>query len=74
MKRELPMILAFVVGLLMIVSFFFSSEPLVRAANTVQNWGVIIAAFALGLASINLIQIHAKRIWTGCTQVRCYFR
>ncbi|HOV65934.1 MAG TPA: hypothetical protein PLR48_03170 [Bacillota bacterium] len=65
MKRELPMILAFIVGLLMIVSFFFSSEPLSQAANTVQNWGVIIAAFALGLASINLIQIHAKRIVKG---------
>ncbi len=65
MRRELPVALAFAVGVLMIVSFFFTSEPLVEAAKTVQNWGVIIAAFALGLASVNLIQIHARRIIRG---------
>ncbi len=65
MKRELPIAVAFVVGLLMIVSFFFTSRPLSNAANTVQNWGVIVSAFALGLASVNLIQIHAKKIARG---------
>jgi len=59
------MILAFIVGILMIVSFFFTSETLGEAARTVENWGVIVAAFALGLASINLIQIHAKKITRG---------
>jgi hypothetical protein len=65
MRRELPIALAFAVGVLMIVSFFFPSQPLVQAAKSVQNWGVIIAAFALGLASVNLIQIHAKKITRG---------
>jgi len=46
----------------MIVSFFFSYKPLSQAAQTAENWGVIISAFALGLASVNLIQVHAKRI------------
>ncbi len=65
MRRELPIALAFAVGVLMIISFFFTSEPLLEAAKAVQNWGVIIAAFALGLASVNLIQIHAKKITRG---------
>ncbi len=65
MRRELPIAVAFIVGMLMIVSFFFTSEPLLEAAKTVQNWGVIIAAFALGLASVNLVQIHAKKITRG---------
>jgi len=62
LKRELPIAVAFLVGLLMIVSFFFSYKPLSQAAQTAENWGVIISAFALGLASVNLIQVHAKRI------------
>ncbi|MGI6164010.1 MAG: hypothetical protein ACOYEQ_08825 [Bacillota bacterium] len=65
MRRELPIALAFAVGVLMIVSFFFPSQPLIQAAKSVENWGVIIAAFALGLASVNLIQIHAKKITRG---------
>ena len=65
MKRELPIAVAFVVGLLMIVSFFFTSKPLSNAAEIVQDWGVIVSAFALGLASVNLIQIHAKKIARG---------
>ncbi|QUL98286.1 MAG: hypothetical protein IMF26_09700 [Candidatus Fermentithermobacillus carboniphilus] len=65
MKRELPIAVAFVVGVLMIVSFFFTSKPLSNAAEIVQDWGVIVSAFALGLASVNLIQIHAKKIARG---------
>lgn len=65
MRRELPIAIAFIVGVLVIVSFFFSSKPLTNAAQTVQNWGIIVAAFALGLASVNLIQVHVKRIARG---------
>lgn len=65
MRRELPIAIAFIVGVLVIVSFFFSSKPLTNAAQTVQNWGIIVAAFALGLASVNLIQVHVKKIARG---------
>ena len=41
------MILAFIVGRLMIVCVFFTSETLGEAAGTVENWGVIVAAFPL---------------------------
>ncbi len=65
MKRELPIGVAFVVGLLMCASFFFTYKPLSQASSTVENWGVIVAAFALGLASVNLIQVHLRRISRG---------
>ena len=38
MRRELPIALAFAVGVLMIVSFFFPSQPLIQAAKSVENW------------------------------------
>ncbi len=62
MKREVPIALAFVVGVLLTFSFFFTSKPLSQASSMVENWGVLVAAFALGLASVNLIQIHLRRI------------
>lgn len=65
MKRELPIAIAFMVGLLMCASFFFSYKPLSQASSMVENWGVIVAAFALGLASVNLVQIHLRRIMRG---------
>jgi len=46
----------------MIGDFFLNVEALHNLALIAQNGGVIIAAFALGLASINLLQIHGRNI------------
>lgn len=62
MKRELPIAIAFVVGALLTLSFFFTNKAVSQASSMVENWGVIVSAFALGLASVNLIQIHMKQI------------
>jgi hypothetical protein len=35
---------------------FFLLRTLNQASGTLRNWGVIISAFALGIASVNLIQ------------------
>lgn len=59
------MVVAFVVGFVMIVSFFVTNKPLQDASKTLENWGVIVSAFALGLASVNLLQVHAKKIARG---------
>ena len=72
MKRNAPLILSFVAGLVMILAFFFQSEPLTVAQNEIQSYGVILAAFALGIASVNLIQVHARNISRGTTLERVY--
>lgn len=52
----------FLTGLLIITAFFFTSKPLSQASKTIQSWGVIVSAFALGIAAVNLIQVHVKKI------------
>jgi len=56
----------------MILAFFFESQTLTVAENEIQNYGVILAAFALGIASVNLIQVHARNISRGTTLERVY--
>jgi hypothetical protein len=71
-KRNAPLFVSFVAGLIMILAFFFESGPLTAAQNELQNYGVILAAFALGVASVNLIQVHARNIARGTTMERVY--
>lgn len=63
MKSTTPVIvLTFVISLLIIAQFFIPGLNLDGLVNELTNGGVIIAAFALGLASINLYRIHFRRI------------
>lgn len=50
------------VGLLMIVEGFFNVPALNSMASQVRQWAIIVAAFALGLAAVNLIRFHAVRL------------
>jgi hypothetical protein len=49
------------VGLLMITDFFVKVPVINRWATDLQNWGIIISAFTLGLAAVNMIKIHGQR-------------
>lgn len=64
MRRELPLAISFIIGLLVTVEFFFNIKVLQDWSKEIQNWGIIVAAFALGLASVNLLRIHAGNIRT----------
>jgi hypothetical protein len=64
-KREVPVLISLVVGLILLGEFFLKIPAIATASGEIQNWGVIIAAFALALAAINLIRIHATRIARG---------
>lgn len=62
MRRELPVAVTFITGLLIILAFFVDYKPLARVSSSLQDWGVIISAFALGIASVNLLQVHVRKI------------
>lgn len=62
MKRNVPLIIVFVVGFLLLSTYFFENEALDSAGSMLTNWGVIVSAFALGIASINIVRIHSARI------------
>lgn len=62
MKKELPRIVCIIAGLGAMLGFFFEASFLQTSEQTLVNWGIIVAAFSLGTASINLTQRNLRRI------------
>lgn len=62
MKRSVPLLIVFVVGTFLLATYFFENPTLDKGGSMLTNWGVIVTAFTMGLASINIIRIHAARI------------
>lgn len=62
MKKEIPLAITFIVALIVIVGYFFNIPAIANASKELQSWGVIVSAFALGLAAVNLTRIHVMKI------------
>jgi hypothetical protein len=62
MKREIPLLLAFLAGTGMILAFFIPTPFFKELENTLSNWTSIVIAFAIFLALFSLIRIHGDRI------------
>ena len=60
MRRELPMILAFTVGLLLILDFFIPA--LREISEMAQNWYLAVIAFAILIGLFSLIRNHYFKI------------
>lgn len=69
MKRIIPLIITFIVGITVIVSEFIPHKPFGTMTGTLENWYLIIAGFAiilgqLSLFKVNLFKIkHKQRDW-----------
>lgn len=63
MKRYLPVLVATISGLLMICDFLIKNAVLQNLSKEVQNWSVVVSAFALGLGAVSLFRIHGRRIF-----------
>lgn len=63
MRREVPIIVTFVSGILFLLDYFITipyvSENVV---GKFLDWAIIVAAFALVLGAANLLRIHIQRI------------
>lgn len=69
MRREIPLIITFMVGLLILSAYFYGPNTVPATKLTfkqlstdITGWGVLISAFAVGLASVNLVRIHTNTI------------
>jgi len=58
MKRTLPLVLTFIVGLIMVGEFFIPHHGYREMTKELLEWGVIIAAGAFLLGVVNLIQVN----------------
>ncbi len=64
LKKQLPLFLAFLAGMIPIVSFFFTApkDGLKVATDTLPEWMLFVAGAALLLGVVNLFQINLKKI------------
>lgn len=65
MKKTLPMIVLTGCGIIMAASFYLRGEPLNKLGTGLLTWGVIVAAFSLGLGAVNLVQLHLNNVSSG---------
>jgi len=66
LKKQLPLLLTFLAGLIPIVAFFIRTpgDILQRSNDTLEQWMLVIAGFALLLGVVNVFQMNLKKIST----------
>lgn len=62
LSKYLTSVVLFVVGLVILLDFCIQNTILQRAATDLNNWAVVIGAFALGLGAYSLIVRHGRMI------------
>ncbi len=62
MKRQIPLIITFSVGIVMVVQYFIPREPFAGLFNLFNQWFLIIAVFALILGLLNLVRLHSRKL------------
>ncbi|HCP46300.1 MAG TPA: hypothetical protein DIU15_09675 [Deltaproteobacteria bacterium] len=62
MKRTLPILITFVVGVIMVGEFFIPHWRYRALTGEMLEWGIILAAGAFILGLINLVQVHLPTV------------
>jgi hypothetical protein len=65
LKRAIPAAVAIAVGLSVLIAVFTTDPSLGAIGTYLINTAVIVAAFALFLGVINVLQVHARKIRSG---------
>lgn len=63
MKREIPIMITFVVCLFLILDFVIQSEFLSKVAGSINDYTSIVATFAMVLGLGSLFSVHLNRIY-----------
>jgi hypothetical protein len=63
-KKQLPILLCFLAGLLPIIAFFFTApqDSLQRSVDKVEGWMIVVSGFALLLGVVSVFQVNLKKI------------
>ena len=64
MRKEIPLLIAFVAGAVVLVEYFFA--PAIPASKTwaimFQQWGTVVSGFAMFVAAANLVLVNIKKM------------
>ena len=63
MRREIPLIITTIAGLVFAVSYFIPHWPFVEAESIFGDWIAIVQAFAIWLGALNLIKVSFEKIY-----------
>jgi len=61
-KKEIPLLLTGIIGLIILLAYFVEFPPLQNAAGTLTNFGSIITGIMIGVGLVNLVIIHGKNV------------
>lgn len=62
MRTEVPVAIAVISGFIILIAHFFNIAPIQAAATHLQDWGILIAAFAIVVSAANLLMVHIGRL------------
>ena len=62
MRREVPLILTSLAGLVFAVSYFIPHAPFGRSEAIFGDWVLIVAAFAIWLGALNLLKVSLEKV------------
>jgi len=62
MRRQLPLVITFIAGMIPAVSFFFRKDAMVHVSDTLEQWMIIVAGLALLLGVVNVTQSNLRKI------------
>lgn len=62
MKRSAPLVFAFIVGIIVLLSEFIPHSPFNQIVSTLEGWFMIISGFAILLGQVSLIRMNTHKI------------
>lgn len=62
MRREIPLLITGVVGIVLVIAYFIPHFPFNRMADWSADWFSIIAAFAIWLGALNLFKLSIDNV------------
>ena len=63
MRRQVPLIITFIVGISMVTQYFVPHEPFASLFDVFNKWFMVIAFFAMMLGVGNLIRLHVQKVY-----------
>ncbi|PKN79734.1 MAG: hypothetical protein CVU48_04435 [Candidatus Cloacimonetes bacterium HGW-Cloacimonetes-1] len=63
MKRTIPLLITFIVGLIVISSEFIPHRPFSMINSTLENWYLSISGFAIVLGLLSLVQVNSSKVY-----------
>jgi predicted permease len=62
MRKEVPLIITFTIGIFMILEFFIPHPWVKTISDSFQQWFLIIAAFAIVLGMANIVRVNVHKV------------